>query len=52
MEKLRSIGSIVGTPRKVETIYKIGYATDEQAYTVDGVHRRIGDIAGYPLYVA
>jgi hypothetical protein len=52
IEKLVSVGGVAGRPRRIDTIYKIAYMTDEQAYVVDGVHTRVNDILAYPLFIA
>jgi len=52
IEKLQSIGSVVGTPRMIETVYKVAYMTNEQAYSVGGRTTRVNDILAYPLYIA
>lgn len=52
VEKLRQIGGIVGRPRLIETVYKVVYMTDEQAYETDGGQTRVSDLLAYPLYIA
>lgn len=51
-EKLRQVGGQVGMPRRIETVYKLGYMTDEQSTVVDGTSYRCHDILAYPLFVA
>jgi hypothetical protein len=52
LEKLKKIGGTIGRSRRIETIYKIAYMSDEQSINVDGVNKRINDILAYPLYIA
>lgn len=51
IEKLKRAGGIAGAPRRVETVYKIAYATDEQSDSLQGRPRRVSDVLGYPLYI-
>ena len=39
--KLKQIGGVVGSPRRMSTVYKIVYMTNEQAYEVDGIATRV-----------
>jgi hypothetical protein len=50
--KLQSIGGVPGRRRKITTVYKVSYMTDEQAFEVDGEERRVSDILAYPLFIA
>ena len=52
IEKLERIGAIRQRARKIDTIYKIAYMTNEQSVTVNGKWTRINDILAYPLYIA
>lgn len=53
IEKLKAVGGRAGRRRKIDTIYKIGYMSDEQYVEVDdGTEGRINDILAYPLYIA
>ena len=54
LDKLRRVGATVGYHRRIETIYRIAYMTNEQSYTPPGLRHgvRVNDICGYPLYVA
>ncbi len=52
IERLREIGGVVGTPRRITTVYKIAYMTDEQSYPFRGQELRVSDILAYPLYIA
>lgn len=52
IEKLQRAGGIPLRERIIETVYRIVYMTDEQAWTHNGVETRVHDILGYPLYIA
>jgi hypothetical protein len=52
IEKLKKVGGVPSLSREIETIYKIAYMTNEQAYTVEGKVRRVNDILAYPLFIA
>lgn len=52
IERLREIGGVVGSPRRIDSVYKIAYMTDEQSYPLDGEIYRVSDILAYPLYIA
>lgn len=52
IERLRRIGGVVGAPRRIASVYKIAYMTDEQSYTYEGEELRVSDILAYPLYIA
>jgi hypothetical protein len=52
IEKIKAIGAKVGRRRRIETVYKIGYMSDEQYIKVNGAEGRINDILAYPLYIA
>lgn len=52
IEKLEQVGGVSGRPRKIETIYKIGYMNNEQSGSINGQPRRMNDILAYPLFIA
>lgn len=52
VEKLERAGGISLRPRKIDTIYKIAYMSNEQSLTVNGRQTRTNDILAYPLYIA
>lgn len=52
VEKLKAVGGIPGRPRRVETVYRIAYMSDEQCMPTDGGIVRINDVLAYPLYIA
>ena len=52
IERLREIGGVVGASRRITTVYKIAYMTDEQSYPYQGEEVRVSDILAYPLYIA
>lgn len=51
VEKLQKLGAIVSPPRRIMSLYKIRYVTDEQAFIRDGVKYRTSDLLGYPVFV-
>jgi hypothetical protein len=52
VEKLRRAGGTVLREHTIETVYKVAYMTNEQAWVHNGVETRVNDILGYPLYIA
>ena len=52
IKRLAQVGGIVNRPRKIETIYKIAYASDEHYLLINNDWRRIDDILAYPLFIA
>lgn len=53
LQKLQQAGGRVLRPRKIETVYKIVYMTNEQQVPGgDETYGRINDILAYPLYIA
>ena len=45
-------GGVVGSPRKINTVYKIAYTTNELAYSPNGENVRVNGILTYPLYIS
>jgi hypothetical protein len=52
IEKLKAVGGIPGRPRRIETVYKIAYMSDEQCIPTANGTVRVNDILAYPLYIA
>jgi hypothetical protein len=52
IEKLAAVGGTPGRPRRIDTVYKIEYMTDEQSAPLSGKVVRVNDILAYPLYIA
>lgn len=50
--RLQEIGGVVGSSRRIESVYKVAYMTDEQSYSVNDETYRVSDILAYPLYIA
>lgn len=51
IEKLKSLGAIVTGTRKIDTLYRCRYFTDEQSYTYNGEKYRVCDLLAYPIYI-
>jgi hypothetical protein len=51
VDKLRKIGGVPVDKRKVKSLYRIRYFTNEQIYNFEGKKRRVNDILGYPVYI-
>ncbi|MFE7171480.1 hypothetical protein [Streptomyces sp. NPDC057616] len=52
IEKLKSVGGMPGRPRRIETVYRIAYMSDEQCIPTDSGVLRVNDVLAYPLYIA
>ena len=52
VDKLQEIGGIALDKRKIKSLYRIRYFTNEQAYNFEGQERRVNDLLGYPLYIS
>jgi len=52
VDKLKEVGGVVTDKRKVKSLYRIRYLTNEQCYNYEGQERRVNDLLGYPLYIA
>jgi hypothetical protein len=52
VDKLVSLGGIPGQPRKIVTLYRCRYMTNEQVYAVGGSDRRVNDLLAYPIFIA
>ncbi len=51
VDKLEAIGGIVGSPRPIETVYKIAYMNDEQCWRRQSTFLRTNDLLAYPLFI-
>ena len=51
IDKLKDIGGIATETRKIKSLYRKRYLTNEQAYQYEGERRRVNDLLGYPLYI-
>jgi hypothetical protein len=51
VEKLRSIGAIVGDQRTIRSLYLKRCISNEQCYTWNGERRRVNDLLGYPVFI-
>jgi hypothetical protein len=52
VDKLKEIGGVVMDKRKVRSLYRIRYLSNEQTYNHNGQKRRVNDLLGYPLYIS
>jgi hypothetical protein len=52
IDKLKDIGGIVTDKRRVKSLYRIRYLTNEQTYNYEGQKRRVNDLLGYPVYIS
>jgi hypothetical protein len=51
VDKLKEIGGVVMDRRKIRSLYRIRYFTNEQTYSYEGQRRRVNDLLGYPVYI-
>jgi hypothetical protein len=51
IEKLQSIGALVGDQRNIRSLYVKRCLTNEQCYTWNGERRRVNDLLGYPIFI-
>jgi hypothetical protein len=51
IEKLKTIGAIPTEKRKIETLYRCRYITNEQSYTYKNEKYRVSDLLAYPIYI-
>jgi hypothetical protein len=51
IEKLQSIGALVGDLRNIRSLYVKRCLTNEQCYTLNGEPRRVNDLLGYPIFI-
>jgi hypothetical protein len=52
IEKLQRIGATVSDRRRISTLYRLRYMTNEQCFSRGSAHDRFHDILGYPLYIS
>jgi len=52
IEKLRPLEVIPGDERRITSLYKPRYLTNEQCYLWEGQKRRVNDLLGYPIFIA
>lgn len=52
VDKLRELGGVTSGQRKITSLYKKRYFTDEQSYQFAGTQTRVNDLLGYPIYIA
>jgi len=51
IDKLKSIGAIPIEERKIETLYRCRYISNEQSYTYKDKAYRVSDLLAYPIYI-
>jgi len=52
IQKLESLGGIVGDARTIECLYRPRYMIDEQRFSKLGSQHRVNDMVAYPIYIA
>jgi hypothetical protein len=52
LTKLQKLGVTISDKRKIKTLYRTRFMTNEQCYTVAGEERRVNDLLAYPVYIA
>jgi hypothetical protein len=52
VNKLASIGAVVGDQRHITSLYIKRFITNEQCYTWNGERRRVNDLLAYPVFIA
>lgn len=51
LEKIKSMGGEIVSKKRVTSLYKMKYFTNEQSYTLNQQERRVNDLLSYPLYI-
>jgi hypothetical protein len=51
VEKLQSMGGLIGDERQITSLYLKRCITNEQCYTWQGEVRRVNDLLGYPIFI-
>ena len=51
VKKLEKLGGFVSDERKLASLYKKRYMTDEQSYEYKGKQRRVNDLLAYPVWI-
>jgi hypothetical protein len=49
---LKEIGGIPESPRKIQTLYRKRFVSDDQYVMINGVSQRSYDLFAYPIYIA
>jgi hypothetical protein len=52
IDKLRRLGATTSDQRRLFSLYRKRYVTNEQCYDYSGQKRRVNDLVGYPLFIA
>jgi hypothetical protein len=52
VDKLKRLGALVSGQRKLTSLYRKRYVTNEQCYEYADKKRRVNDLVGYPIYIA
>ena len=52
IEKLKSIGGYKMEMRRIRTLYKVRYLTNEQTFLYNKKKKRVNDLLGYPIFIA
>jgi len=51
IEKLGKMGGIVTDTRRISSLYKVRYISDEQGYVLNGERARVCDVLAYPIFI-
>ncbi|QWZ62762.1 hypothetical protein [Aeromonas sp. FDAARGOS 1417] len=51
LDKIKSMGGKVVSKKKITSLYKMKYFTNEQSYTFNQQERRVNDLLSYPIYI-
>lgn len=52
IRKLQRLEATISDTRRIATLYRLRYMTNEQCCVGNGEERRVNDILGYPVYIA
>lgn len=52
IERFERIGGVASEERRILSLYRMRYVTDEQVYVFRGKRHRVSDMLGYPLFIA
>jgi len=52
IEKLNQINALVSDTKRITTLYRLRYMTDEQCFHASDDRDRFHDILGYPLFIS
>ena len=50
--KLEKLGGIATGTRKITSLYRKRYMSDDASMLIDGVSYRLNDLVGYPIFIA